>query len=1089
MRSPWVGSLALLAPAHGFVAPSAAVRNSPSMLQAFVRPSAAGVSALSSRGRRQHSLRLQQLQRVAAAPRQSAAVGGVRMMAGGGGGGEGGGKQAKKAKPKKPESYYKQTVILPQTGFEQRANALKREPELQAFWDEERVYERMLEDNTGEKYVLHDGPPYANGDLHMGHALNKILKDFINRYQMLKGRKVSYVPGWDCHGLPIELKVLQSIKSKERAGMTPVQLRKKAAEFARSTVAKQSESFRRYGVMGDFEKPYLTLQPEYEAAQIEVFGKMFTEGHIFRGRKPVNWSPSSRTALAEAELEYPPGHTSTSVYAAFEVKEATPALEAYMGSTGGLAVSVWTTTPWTLPANLAVAVSETIDYSVVEHASLGDRKLLVATDLVAAVSAKMGLEEGDLLKVVETFKGKDLIGIKYQHPLCDRVSEVVVGGDYITTETGTGLVHTAPGHGQEDYVTGLKYGLPLLSPVDDAGKFTVEAGERFKGLNVLKEGNEEVLVALEEAGGLLAREAYQHKYPYDWRTKKPTIFRATDQWFASVDRFRDTALSAIDEVKWIPEVGQRRITTMVEGRNDWCISRQRSWGLPIPVFYNIETGEPMLTEESIEHVRGIVAEHGSDAWWEMETADLLPPSLRSEADQWRRGTDTMDVWFDSGSSWAGVAKAREDLDYPADLYLEGSDQHRGWFQSSLLTSVAANGHAPYKTVLTHGFVLDEKGYKMSKSLGNTVDPIEVIEGGNNKKQKPAYGADVLRLWVSSVDYSGDVCVGDHIIKQVSESYRKLRNTLRYLSGSLFDFDPSKHSVPYEDLPSLDKYMLGMLSSVLDEVETAFDGYQFYKASQALQRFATADLSNFYLDGAKDRLYISSSDDFRRRSCQTVLHTMLMSLASVMAPILPHMAEDVWQTLPFKPEGGHRSIFQAGWASGRHAQHESEKWGRLRTLRNDVNKALEQARAAKVLGSSLEGQVFIHCSDEGLKTELEELLGDETLKREPELSNGVDDLRFVLLVSKINLVDSVEAVDSACAEGMTVAAKDSESGCVVGVSRAPGDKCERCWYQCDSVGSHPDHPTLCSRCHGVVEDLGLAPPPPAAVAEPEAVSAV
>eukprot|EP00752_Nemacystus_decipiens_P006878 g6179.t1 len=1058
------------------------------MLQAFVRPSAGGVRAVSSRGWRQQSLRLQQLQRVAS-PRQSVAVGGVRMMAGGGGSGDGGGKQPKKVKVKKPESYYKQTVILPQTGFEQRANAVKREPELQAFWDDERIYERLLEENTGEKFVLHDGPPYANGDLHIGHALNKILKDFINRYQMLKGRKVSYVPGWDCHGLPIELKVLQSMKSKERAGMTSVQLRKKAAEFARSTVAKQSESFRRYGVIGDFEKPYLTLQAEYEAAQIEVFGKMFTEGHIFRGRKPVNWSPSSRTALAEAELEYPAGHTSTSVYAAFEVKEATPALEGYMGSAGGLAVAVWTTTPWTLPANLAVAVSESIEYSVVEHASLGDRKLLVATDLVAAVSAKIGLEEGDSLKVVETFKGKDLVGIKYQHPLCDRVSEVVVGGDYITTETGTGLVHTAPGHGQEDYVTGLKYGLPLLSPVDDAGKFTVEAGERFKGLNVLKEGNEEVLVALEEAGGLLAREAYQHKYPYDWRTKKPTIFRATDQWFASVDRFRDTALSAIENVKWIPEVGQRRITTMVEGRNDWCISRQRSWGLPIPVFYNMETGEPLLTEESIEHIRGIVAEHGSDAWWEMETADLLPPSLRSEADQWRRGTDTMDVWFDSGSSWAGVARARKDLAYPADLYVEGSDQHRGWFQSSLLTSVAANGHAPYKTVLTHGFVLDEKGYKMSKSLGNTLDPIEVIEGGNNKKQKPAYGADVLRLWVSSVDYSGDVCVGDHIIKQVSESYRKLRNTLRYLSGSLFDFDPEKDSVPYEELPSLDKYMLGMLSSVLEEVETAFDDYQFYKANQALQRFATADLSNFYLDGAKDRLYISSSDDFRRRSCQTVLHTMLMSLASVMAPILPHMAEDVWQTLPFKPAGDHRSIFQAGWATGRHAQHESDKWGRLRNLRNDVNKALEKARAAKVLGSSLEGQVFIHSSDEGLMAELEGLRGDETLKRAPERSNGVDDLRFVLMVSKINLVDSVEAVESSCAEGMTVAAKDSESGCVVGVSLAPGGKCERCWYQCDSVGSHADHPTLCSRCHGIVEDLGLAPPPPpAALAEPEAVSA-
>lgn len=629
-------------------------------------------------------------------------------------------------------------------------------------------------------------------------------------------------------------------------------------------------------------------------------------------------------------------------------------------------------------------------------------------------------------------------------------------------------------------MTGLKYGLPLLSPVDDAGKFTAEAGERFAGLSVLKEGNEEVLTALGEAGGLLAKEAYSHKYPYDWRTKKPTIFRATDQWFASVDRFRDTALDAINKVTWIPEIGQKRITSMVEGRNDWCISRQRSWGVPIPVFYHVESGEPLLTAESIEHVRSIVAEHGADAWWEMETIDLLPPTLKSQAEQWRRGTDTMDVWFDSGSSWAGVSKARKELGYPADLYLEGSDQHRGWFQSSLLTSVASNRCAPYKTVLTHGFVLDEKGYKMSKSLGNTLDPMQIIEGGNNKKQDPAYGADVLRLWASSVDYSGDVCVGNTVIKQMAESYRKLRNTLRYLSGSLFDFDPAEDKVPYEELPSLDKYILGIHSSVLEEVDAAFETFQFYKASQALQRFAVADLSNFYLDGAKDRLYISSADDFRRRSCQTVLHTLLMDLASVMSPILPHMAEDVWQTLPFKTEGGQKSIFQAGWATTRHPQYAEDSWGRLRSLRNDVNKALELARVEKTLGSSLEGQVFIHCEDPGLKAELESLMGDDTLRETPEKSNAVDDLRFVFMVSKINLVDSREAVEANCPDGAaTVLSPASESGCSVSVSRAPGAKCERCWYQCTSVGSHSDHPTLCSRCRGVVRDLGVAPPPPAA----------
>ncbi|CAM9731587.1 unnamed protein product [Chrysoparadoxa australica] len=980
--------------------------------------------------------------------------------------------QQKKKKEKKPDSIYKSTVILPQTDFQQRANAINREPELQQFWADEKVYEELVESNSGSKFILHDGPPYANGDLHIGHALNKVLKDFINRYQLQRGRKARYVPGWDCHGLPIELKVLQTMKSKERQGMTPLDLRKKAAAFAQETVAKQRESFKRYGIWGDWEAPYMTLQPEYEAAQIGVFGKMFDEGHIYRGRKPVNWSPSSRTALAEAELEYPEGHTSTSMYAAFTVTEPSDALkEAANGSE--VAVTVWTTTPWTMPANLAVAVNVDLEYSLVSHPSQS-RMLVIAKELLGTMEGKLGLPEGEHFTIISTLKGGDLVGSKYQHPICDRVSEVVAGGDYITTEAGTGLVHTAPGHGQEDYLTGQKYGLPLLSPVDDAGRFTSEAGERFKGMDVLKEGNVEVLDAMKEAGALLLAEAYAHKYPYDWRTKKPTIFRATDQWFASVDGFRDKAMAAIDEVTWIPEIGKNRIGGMVKGRNDWCISRQRNWGVPIPVFYHRETGEPLISHESIAHIQALVAKKGTDAWWELDESELLPPTHQSQAADWVKGTDTMDVWFDSGSSWAaGVARLRGELEYPVELYLEGSDQHRGWFQSSLLTSVATNGVAPYKKVLTHGFVLDEKGYKMSKSLGNVINPLEVIEGGNNKKQKPAYGADVLRLWVSTVDYSSDVCVGDNILKQVFETYRKLRNTARYLTGNLFDFDPATHTVAYDDLASLDKWVLGKLSETMEEVTEAYDSFQFSRASQAILRFSTSELSNFYLDVAKDRLYISGADDWRRRSCQTVLQVLLGSLCKSIAAILPHLAEDIWQNLPY--DAPYKSVFQAGWVEeAAYPPYEAEMWDKARQLRADVNKALEAARDQKVLGASLEAQVYIHCPDAETRAMFEGMKGDDTLSSPPESTNAVDDLRFVLMVSSVEFVDSAEEVVAAAGEEFSLV-KGTESGCAVGISKASKTKCERCWYNCESVGKHEQHPTLCTRCTSIVEAQGFQPP--------------
>jgi len=988
-------------------------------------------------------------------------------------------------KKKKVASRYSTSVSLPITDFSQRAEATKREPELQQYWQEQRTYERLVEDGTGEKFVLHDGPPYANGDLHIGHALNKILKDFINRYQLLEGKRAAFVPGWDCHGLPIELKVLQSMKSKERASMTPLELRKKAAGFAQETMAKQRASFQRYGVWGFWDEPYLTLQPAYEAAQIGVFGKMVLNGHIFRGRKPVHWSPSSRTALAEAELEYPEGHVSKSIYAAFAVTEPSAALAPQLADGTEVRVAIWTTTPWTIPANLAVAVNGNLDYAVVGHPALAYR-LIVAEALVGSLRQRLSaVPEGEELQVYATLKGEALAGTKYRHPMIERESEVVVGGAYITTESGTGLVHTAPGHGQDDYVTGLKYGLcsagaPPLSPVDDAGKFTAEAGEALQGMDVLGEGNTACISALEAAGSLLLAEDYPHKYPYDWRTKKPTIFRATAQWFASVDGFRDEALKAIDEVTWIPEVGRNRITAMTQSRSDWCISRQRAWGVPIPVFYHVDTNEPLLTAESITHVQGLVAQHGSDVWWERDEAALLPESHAAEAHLWRKGTDTMDVWFDSGSSWAAVASARPQLRYPADMYLEGSDQHRGWFQSSLLTSVAANGRAPYNTVLTHGFVLDEKGYKMSKSLGNVVDPKQIIEGGSNKKLQPAFGADVLRLWVASSNYAQDICIGDSVIKQTADAYRKLRNTARYMLGNLHDYDPKQHAVPYSELPELDRYMLGRLAEVLAEARQLYASHQFSRVYSLLQQFGTSDLSNFYLDAAKDRLYISAADEPRRRSCQTVLAALIEGFAVCLAPLLPHLAEDIWQFVPY--ERAHASVFEAGWEGvARHDEPRSDAdtqlWAQVRELRVEVNRAFEVARSASLIGATLEAKLLLHVDDPALAAALQ--------KWGAPGGNGVDELRFLFLASQVELLGSADEVQAQAAHSLNV------DGYHIGVVSAEGTKCERCWSYCHSVADGGAYPGACSRCAASLGVMGFVvpePEPEEPEAEPEAAVA-
>ena len=943
---------------------------------------------------------------------------------------------------------YKDTVNLPKTQFEMRANAMKREPEIQKFWAENQIYDRLSQENPGELFILHDGPPYANGSLHIGHALNKILKDIINRYQLLRGRKVRYVPGWDCHGLPIELKVLQNMKSAERQNLTPLTLRQKAKEFALATVDDQRECFKRYGVWGNWEHPYLTLKPEYEAAQIGVFGDMVLKGYIYRGLKPVHWSPSSKTALAEAELEYPEGHVSRSIYAAFPVTGLSEAAKPVLGEfLPHLSVAVWTTTPWTIPGNLAVAVNGDLSYAVVEVSPTDPAShrefLIVAADLVERLSAILAVN----LAVKATFKGQDLEHTTYRHPLFDRESPVVVGGDYITTESGTGLVHTAPGHGQEDYIVGQRYGLPILAPVDDNGNFTPEAGA-FAGLNVLGEGNQAVIDALTAAGSLLKEEPYAHKYPYDWRTKKPTIFRATEQWFASVAGFREEALKAIAGVKWIPAQGENRITPMVAERSDWCISRQRTWGVPIPVFYDQATGEALLNEETIKHVQGIVAAKGSDAWWEMSVEELLPESYRHNGKSYRKGTDTMDVWFDSGSSWAAVAKQRPELSYPADMYLEGSDQHRGWFQSSLLTSVAVNGVAPYKTVLTHGFVLDEQGRKMSKSVGNVVDPQILINGGKDQKKEPAYGADVLRLWVSSVDYSADVRLGSNIIKQLADVRNKIRNTARFLLGSLDDFDPEKDAVPLEDLPEIDRYMLHRMTEVFTEVTTAFESFQFFRFFQTVQNFCVVDLSNFYLDVAKDRLYISAPNSLRRRSCQTVLQIALENLARAIAPVLCHTAEDIWQFIPYHTP--YKSVFESGWVQVDEKWLNpdlAEFWQELRQVRNDVNKVLEQARVEKMIGSSLEAKVLLYVKDDQLRSLVKKLDSDN--------GNGIDELRYLFITSQVELLETPEALAD-------LKYKQSDNW-EIGVVDAEGKKCDRCWNYSTHVGESAEHPLLCERC--------------------------
>jgi len=935
-----------------------------------------------------------------------------------------------------------------------RANAVQREPEIQKFWSKNNIDINLGLTNKGKNFTLHDGPPYANGPLHMGHALNKVLKDFINKYKILNGYRVNFVPGWDCHGLPIELKVLQNLKNEERRNLDILGLRKKATEYAKKQIESQKEGFKRWAIWGDWDNPYLTLRKNYESAQIGVFGEMYLKGYIFRGLKPVHWSPSSRTALAEAELEYPDEHFSKSVYVSFRIKSFTKQIKSkfeentfnknVLKDIENYFILIWTTTPWTLPANEAVAVNPRVNYVV---ASDNNQNIYIfAKELVQILEKKLNKQFTLLCDI----SGYELEGIEYKHPTKDKYCPLILGGDYITTETGTGIVHTAPGHGLDDFNTGLSYKLPITCIVDEKGTLTDDAGI-FKDLNVLKDANNQIIEFLESQNLLMLMEVYKHRYPYDWRTKKPTIFRATEQWFASVDGFRSLALESIENVDWMPKSGKKRIKSMVIGRGDWCISRQRSWGVPIPVFYKKNSNDILINQETLNHIQNLFAEYGADIWWRWDESKLLPPKYLNEVEIWKKGLDTMDVWFDSGSSWAAVCKKREELQYPADLYLEGSDQHRGWFQSSLLTSVAVNNMAPYKTVLTHGFALDENGRKMSKSLGNVVDPNIVINGGANQKTNPAYGADVLRLWVSSVDYSVDVPIGSNILKQLSDVYRKVRNTARYLLGNLHDYDPSQQSISIQELPILDKWMLHRLEEVTYQITSAYENYEFSKFFQILQSFCVVDLSNFYLDIAKDRLYVSASNQFRRRSCQFVLSKIIENLAVLISPVLCHMAEDIWQNLPYQV--AEKSVFRRGWPSlpfdWKNPDIES-KMSSLRKLRVEINKVIEGCRNQQKVGAALETEIMFLPKNNELKEALIWLKNSG--------NSEVDTYRDWLIVSNFIIIENLH--------NNSLLTVENEFG-TIQIQKAKGIKCDRCWHFQEFTIKGTQNTNLCKRCAEII----------------------
>ena len=925
---------------------------------------------------------------------------------------------------------YKDSLNLPQTTLPMRANAANREIEIQEFWAQNQIYKKNLKQRDKEnKFVLHDGPPYLSSDkIHIGTALNKILKDIVVKYKSMSGYYSPFVPGYDGHGLPIENAVVKTIKGGRNA-VSPYLLRLKCREFAYKNLMGQEDNFKRLGVWGNWGRPYVTISPEIEAEQVRVFGEMYRKGYIEKGLKPVYWCPECETALAEAEVEYA-DHTSTAIYVKFEFEEGAAKLaysRAGVNSEKPLYAVIWTTTPWTIPSNLAICLNARLEYSLVEYE---EEVFVVASDLLNSFIQDSELEP-EKIKVLGTLQGAELENLRTVHPLYDRYSPIILG-DHVTTDAGTGCVHTAPGHGLEDWEVGTKYGLDVLSPLDAKGYWTEQVPD-LQGVKYT-DGNKIVINKLLEQDALISHKEITHSYPHCWRCKNPVIYRATPQWFVKVDKFRKEALDAISNVQWIPASGEQRISNMVASRSDWCISRQRTWGVPIPVFYCKDCGEVIVTPETIEHVAKIFDKETSDVWVKYDAKHLLPPGFRCPKCQnhhFLKEKDIMDVWFDSGITHRAVVEKRhEELGHPpVDLYLEGSDQHRGWFQSSLLTSVATTGIAPYLTVLTHGFVLDEEGKKMSKSLGNVVAPQDIIK---------YYGTDVLRLWAASVDYRNDVKIGENAVKQMVEIFKKIRNTSRFLLGNIYDFDPENDYVYYNDLKDIDKFALHKLNVLIHNVTDAFEAYEFYKYFQYLQNFAAVDLSSFYLDIVKDRLYTAGKKSLSRRACQTVLYEISQALTRMIAPVMPHQAEDIWQHTPELQKSGLESILLADWPISNAKWHNDElekEFSQILKLREIVTRAIEPLRATKRVGSSLEVAVYIQGGDKKL------------------LNYYADELSNIFITSQAFVVDEAP---------QNVLQTYTEDDYTIFVTKAIGEKCERCWKYRE-LGTNGSHPTLCSEC--------------------------
>lgn len=926
---------------------------------------------------------------------------------------------------------YGATLNLPKTSFQMKANLPNKEPKFIKMWQEQEIYFKGI-DKGKPSFILHDGPPYANGEIHIGHALNKILKDIILKYKRLRGYNAPYIPGWDTHGLPIELKVTEKLGSKAKE-MTPAEIRELCAEYAKKWVGIQREGFVRLGVLGDWENPYLTLKPEYEAKQLEVFGELYENGYIFKGLKPIYWSPVTETALAEAEIEYK-NVSSPSIYVKMKANQD---LLDKISMTEETWVVIWTTTPWTLPANVAISLNPDFEYGVYRTEK---GNLILGKDLAEQAFSAMEIENYELIK---EFVGRDIERTTYQHPFLDRTGLVILG-THVTADAGTGCVHTAPGHGQDDYVVGTRYGLPVISPINHKGVLTEDAGQ-FAGLFYAK-ANKEICAYLEGTGDLLKLKMIEHSYPHDWRSKTPVIFRATEQWFVNVEGsdIRERALKALDDVTFIPAWGRNRIGSMLETRPDWCISRQRVWGVPIPVFYNVATGKEIFNRDILNRIIEIVKKEGTIAWVKYSAEELIGEELLEKYNlkgvELRKETNIMDVWFDSGVSHRAVLETRGDLLHrPADLYLEGSDQHRGWFQTSLLTSIGSTHDAPFKNILTHGFVNDGEGKKMSKSVGNTVVPADVIK---------VYGADILRLWCASVDYREDVKISDNILKQMAEAYRRVRNTARYILGNSNDFNPNTDRVPYEQLMEIDKWALHKLEVLKRKVTENYDKYEFYNLFQDIHYFAGVDMSAFYLDIIKDRLYTEGTNSIERRSAQTVMTEILVTLTKMIAPILSFTAEEIWETLP-EVLKDKESVLLTDWykENDEYLNPEIEnKWVEIIKVRKEANKSLEKERQGKdrIIGNSLDAKVMLHSTD----AEIQKFLVENREK-----------LELALIVSEVEVVENIDE---------TFTKGEEATDLYIKVLHAEGEKCERCWKYSKEIGKDPEHPTLCPRCASVLK---------------------